>query len=104
MLNNKDINKLKKEGTDSKEASLILSALALNTVAKGSLNQALRLATIDNFQGKEAKVVIVSLVRSNAKNRPGFLKTPNRINVLLSRAQYRIYIIGNAETIESVPI
>ncbi|KAL9528303.1 NFX1-type zinc finger-containing protein [Sphaerulina musiva] len=104
MLNDKDIDELEKEGADSEEASLAPSALAPNTAAKGSLNQALRLATIDNFQGEEAKVVIVSLVRSNAENRPGFLKTPNRINVLLSRAQHGMYIIGNAETMESVPM
>ncbi|KAL4895634.1 hypothetical protein BDV59DRAFT_211274 [Aspergillus ambiguus] len=34
--------------------------------------------------GEEAKVVIISLVRSNPQNRCGFLRTPNRINVLLS--------------------
>ena len=46
----------------------------------------IRLATVDNFQGEEAKVVVVSLVWSNAGNKVGFLQTANRINVLLSRA------------------
>lgn len=49
-----------------------------------SLLDALKVATVDNFQGEEAKVVIVSLVRSNKSNQCGFLKTTNRINVLLS--------------------
>lgn len=40
-------------------------------------------AQVDNFQGEEAKVVVVSLVRSNENGRVGFLKTSNRINVLL---------------------
>lgn len=35
----------------------------------------------DNFQGEEAKVVIMSTVRSNYDDRVGFLRTPNRINV-----------------------
>jgi AAA domain len=83
-----------------------LNADAQNTmqtsmVQKTSLSKAVRLATVDNFQvsgvplthrhmeltcyqqGEEAKVVIVSLVRSNQERRCGFLKTSNRINVLL---------------------
>lgn len=50
---------------------------------KAMLTQTLRIATVDNFQGEEAKIVIVSLVRSNKEHRCGFLKTTNRINVLL---------------------
>ncbi|KAK2755769.1 hypothetical protein FQN54_005919 [Arachnomyces sp. PD_36] len=67
-------------------------------IAKTSLRNALRLATVDNFQGEEAAVVIISLVRCNKKNNCGFLRTSNRINVLLSRAKHGMYIIGNART------
>ena len=66
--------------------------------AKSNLLQALRVATIDNFQGEEAKVVVVSLVRSNPQRRCWFLKTSNHINVLLSRAKHGMYIIGNSQT------
>ncbi|XHG03912.1 hypothetical protein AWENTII_007198 [Aspergillus wentii] len=69
-------------------------------VQKGKLLDELRIATVDNFQvrakvhfssllillnlqGEEATVVIISLVRSNKYQNCGFLKTPNRINVLL---------------------
>lgn len=65
---------------------------------KKKLSELLRLATVDNFQGEEAKIVIVSLVRSNEQQKVGFLKTTNRINVLLSRAQEGMYLIGNADT------
>lgn len=65
---------------------------------KTSLLNTLRVATIDNFQGEEAKVVVISLVRSNDKSRCGFLRTSNRINVLLSRARHGMYIIGNSAT------
>ncbi|KAI9862170.1 MAG: hypothetical protein M1813_004946 [Trichoglossum hirsutum] len=67
-------------------------------VEKAKLSDGLRMATVDNFQGEEATVVIVSLVRSNMKRNCGFLKTPNRINVLLSRAKHGMYIIGDAST------
>lgn len=64
----------------------------------------LRVATVDNFQGEEAKIVVISLVRSNIRNQCGFLRTSNRINVLLSRAQHGMYIIGNSETSRHVPM
>ena len=69
---------------------------------KVKLSQALRIATVDNFQGEEAKCVVVSLVRSNKEGRCGFLRTSNRINVLLSRAQHGMYLIGNSNTYSSV--
>ncbi|KAL8735801.1 MAG: hypothetical protein Q9166_000665 [cf. Caloplaca sp. 2 TL-2023] len=73
-------------------------------VRKTTLASALRIATVDNFQGEEAKVIILSFVRSNAEGKCGFLKTSNRINVSLSRAQHGMYIIGDAQTASSVPM
>ncbi|KAF3915965.1 hypothetical protein AA313_de0207269 [Arthrobotrys entomopaga] len=52
-------------------------------VKKSKVIDRIRLATVDNFQGEEATIVIISLVRSNERKNCGFLKTPNRINVLL---------------------
>ena len=72
-------------------------------VHKTTLLNALRVATVDNFQGEEAKVIIISLVRSNDERKCGFLKTSNRINVLLSRARHGMYVIGNAHTARSIP-
>ncbi|KAK6860594.1 hypothetical protein PG995_004230 [Apiospora arundinis] len=69
---------------------------------KERLVECLRLATVDNFQGEEAKVIIVSLVRSNTQRKVGFLRTPNRINVLLSRAQHGMYLIGNVDTYSNI--
>jgi hypothetical protein len=66
--------------------------------SKTTLAKQMRVATVDNFQGEEAKVVVISLVRSNKQKNCGFLRTSNRINVLLSRAQHGMYIIGDSET------
>ena len=55
-------------------------------------------ATVDEFQGSEADVVIVSLVRNNALvpwKSLGFLKEKNRMNVLLSRAKQKLIIVGS---------
>ncbi|KAI0430798.1 hypothetical protein F5Y09DRAFT_330849 [Xylaria sp. FL1042] len=81
------------------------SASASNrTNTRTTLLQSIRLATVDNFQGEEAKVVIISLVRSNDERRCGFLSTSNRINVLLSRAKHGMYLISNADTYEHIPM
>ncbi|KAE9567786.1 hypothetical protein CGMCC3_g16037 [Colletotrichum fructicola] len=72
--------------------------------AKSSALQGVRAATVDNFQGEEANVVIISLVRSNNERRCGFLSTSNRINVLLFRAKHGMYIIGNSQTSIHVPM
>ncbi|TGJ82142.1 hypothetical protein E0Z10_g6593 [Xylaria hypoxylon] len=64
-----------------------------NTPVRTTLLKTIRLATVDNFQGEEAKVIVISLVRSNNEKRCGFLNTPNRINVLLSRAKHGIVLV-----------
>ena len=66
------------------------------------LGDMLRIVTVDNFQGEEAKVIIFSAVRSNTLGRVGFLKTRNRINVACSRARDGFYVLGNASLIGGV--
>ncbi|KAL8724644.1 MAG: hypothetical protein Q9166_007834 [cf. Caloplaca sp. 2 TL-2023] len=61
-----------------------------------------RLATIDGFQGEEAKVIILSTVRSNLQDRVGFLQTTNRINVACSRARNGFYIVGNSTLLRTI--
>ena len=71
---------------------------------KAKIASALRLATVDNFQGEEGTIIIASLVRSNDRRGCGFLKTSNRINVLLSRARHGLYLIGSRSTFSSQPM
>ncbi|MCJ1476027.1 hypothetical protein MMC13_004691 [Lambiella insularis] len=66
------------------------------------LSSMLRIVTVDNFQGEEAKVIIFSAVRSNKIGSIGFLRTRNRINVACSRARDGFYVIGNADLMGSV--
>ncbi|MCO5261047.1 MAG: AAA domain-containing protein [Crocinitomicaceae bacterium] len=58
-----------------------------------------RFSTIDSFQGQEADCVIVSLVRSNSAQQIGFLNDYRRVNVALTRAKKKLYIIGDSATI-----
>ncbi|KAH9515708.1 NFX1-type zinc finger-containing protein 1, partial [Bulinus truncatus] len=57
----------------------------------------LRVSTVDNFQGEQNKIILLSLVRSNRQGSVGFLSTDNRICVALSRAQLGMYVIGNVD-------
>ena len=54
--------------------------------------------TIDSFQGDEADIVIASLVRNNGRGYGkglGILGDARRVNVLLSRAKWKLVIIGS---------
>ena len=59
----------------------------------------MRISTIDSFQGQEMENVIVSLVRSNDDGDIGFLKDYRRMNVAITRAKERLFIIGDSATI-----
>lgn len=55
--------------------------------------------TVDSFQGQEADLVIISLVRNNnfenSRRAWGFIPRPERLNVMLSRAKKAEIIIGS---------
>lgn len=51
--------------------------------------------TVDSMQGREADVIVLSCVRSGQQKSIGFLRSPNRLNVGLSRAREQMYIVGN---------
>lgn len=105
--NLKDENKRKEE----KEIGLISfyghQVGKLKEIAKYSrakLDIPIRLNTVDKFQGMERNIIIVSTVRSDKKiengitkpNRDiGFAKSPQRLNVALSRAKRLLIVVGN---------
>lgn len=56
-----------------------------------------RIGTVHKFQGKEAKEVMFVLGCDNTKGCEGAIKwvNENLVNVAVTRAKYRLYIIGN---------
>ncbi|OAL52703.1 hypothetical protein IQ07DRAFT_535610 [Pyrenochaeta sp. DS3sAY3a] len=108
VVSDRDQDALVKDGFDaqasSEEQHIPEQSSGRKLVEKKKLSDLLRVATVDNFQGEEAKIIIVTLVRSNKEQKVGFLKTTNRINVLLSRAQHGMYLIGNTDTYSNVPM
>ena len=63
-------------------------------------------STVDSFQGNEADLVVVSLVRNNRSaylwSALGFLADARRMNVLFSRAKWRLVVIGCLDFLEEV--
>ena len=55
----------------------------------------IRVAAVDDFQGEENRIILLSLVRSNSDDSIGFLNIENRVCVSLSRAKEGLYVIGN---------
>ena len=101
VVGDRDLDELEAKGLQDDQGTSLENEAQ---VQRMTLLNALRIATVDNFQGEEAKVIVVSLVRSNSERRCGFLKTSNRINVLLSRARHGMYIIGNSDTSRPIPM
>lgn len=73
------------------------------TASREMFQQTIRSSTIDSFQGQEKEVIIISLVRSNDENEIGFLKDYRRMNVALTRAKDKLFVIGDSATIGADP-
>ncbi len=57
--------------------------------------------SVDDFQGDERDVIILSLVRTTESR---FISDFRRINVAMSRARRLLVIVGNAESLEKVAV
>ena len=64
-----------------------------------------RVGTVDKFQGQEAAVVLVSLASSRVDSGrgAGFVLSPNRLNVAVSRGQWRAVLVHSPWVARSVP-
>ena len=59
--------------------------------------------TVDGFQGQERDVILISLVRSNDSGQIGFLRDLRRMNVAITRARMKLFILGDAPTMSRHP-
>ncbi|KAJ6766749.1 DNA2/NAM7 HELICASE FAMILY [Salix purpurea] len=55
--------------------------------------------SVDGFQGGEEDIILISTVRCDLMGLVGFLKSPQRTNVALTRARYCLWIVGNGVTL-----
>jgi DNA polymerase III delta prime subunit len=59
---------------------------------RGGVKISIKLHTVDKFQGQEADLVFLSMVQTY---RDGFMDSPNRLNVAITRARYQMVILGS---------
>jgi len=57
-------------------------------------NVKITLCTVDKFQGDEADLILLSFTKFTKK---AFYNSPNRLNVALTRAKYKMVLYGNKE-------
>ena len=72
----------------------------LNSQFKEKKISNVRITTVDNYQGEENEIILLSLVRSNQKKKAGFVVEENRVCVALSRAKCGLYCIGNFDFLQ----
>ncbi|CAE6437801.1 unnamed protein product, partial [Rhizoctonia solani] len=103
VVDERDAELLERLGLDDEDSTPVQQVQASSRVI---------IRTLDNFQGEEGEIIILSLVRNNGtrfdgeptslqyapgtRSRIGFLKSDNRVNVGLSRAKHGLYMFGNA--------
>lgn len=71
---------------------------------RARLPSAVRVGTVDRFQGQEAPVCLVSMTTSSGEELPrdiGFLFSLNRINVAVSRAQVAAIVFASPALLET---
>ncbi|KEP50888.1 NFX1-type zinc finger protein [Rhizoctonia solani 123E] len=102
IIDERDAELLVQHGIEDEETT---------TVQEVKVSKHVLIRTLDNFQGEEGEIIILSLVRNSGtpfdghksslqytgeRSPIGFLRSPNRTNVGLSRAKHGMYIFGNA--------
>ena len=80
-----------------KQVSLIRS-MTRNIVAEDDMPL---IDTVERLQGQDVDCVIISFVKTSASN-VDFIFNPNRLNVMISRAKRKVFIITSNEVGESL--
>lgn len=79
-------------------------ALVRERLAAIALTEAVRVGTVDKFQGQEAPVVFFTMTASSSTDIPrgiDFLFSKNRLNVAISRARALAYIVCTEDLLDS---
>lgn len=80
----------------------VLKEQVLSSCDLQECGAAISVNTVDSFQGQERDMVYISMTRSNAENRIGFLSDIRRMNVAMTRARKKLVVIGDSATLSQL--
>ena len=59
-----------------------------------NIRRFIKIDTVDSYQGKQNRIIILSTTRHNSRYEQGHVWSPERVNVAISRAMDRLVIVG----------
>ncbi|MFT7583580.1 MAG: ATP-dependent RNA/DNA helicase IGHMBP2, partial [Myxococcota bacterium] len=102
-----EVRRLVSRGVEPSEIAVITPYDAQVRQLRGRLadllDVGLEVGSVDGFQGREKRVIVVDLVRSNERGDIGFLRDVRRINVALTRARRQLIVLGDGATLGGHP-
>jgi superfamily I DNA and/or RNA helicase len=99
-----ELQRLRAAGVAESDALVVAPFNAQVRLLRERLPVAVRVGTVDKFQGQEASVVFFSMASSSASDAPrgiDFLMSRNRLNVAVSRAQCLAYLVCAPRLLEA---
>jgi superfamily I DNA and/or RNA helicase len=99
-----ELARLNAAGTYETDVLVVAPYNAHVRVLRERLPEAVRVGTVDKFQGQEAPVVFFSMASSSAEDAPrgiDFLMSRNRLNVAVSRAQCLAHLVCSPRLLEA---
>ena len=91
-------------GDQARKIKDILKSEKVKTDAFKTDIEKMIVSTVDDFQGDERDIIILSTVRNPEdpkRSNPGFILAYQRINVALSRARRMLIVVGNRKYLET---
>ncbi len=99
-----EVRALVGRGVPAREIGVIAPYAAQVQLLRSLLpDDELEIDTVDAFQGREKEAILVSLTRSNEAGDLGFCADVRRMNVALTRARKRLFLVGDSATVGGHP-
>jgi uncharacterized protein len=98
-----EVARLATAGVPAAEIIVVAPYNAQVNLLREVLPEAVRVGTVDKFQGQQARVVLYSMASSSGEEVPrglDFLLSRNRLNVAISRAQCLAYLVCSPRLLE----